>query len=62
MGFTEEGKLVTALRFTPGELADIFMANELYMASPDGKAQVEAMLEKHTTPATITIKGNWEKA
>lgn len=57
---TDEGKLITAWRMTDAERADLFMANELYGASPEGKAQLQAVLEKFGTPGTITIKGEWD--
>lgn len=59
MGFTDSGELITGWRITGTELADIFMANEMYAASPDGQDDVRGVLEQGT-PGSITISGNWE--
>lgn len=61
VGFTAEGKLVTAWRWTEAERADIFMANELHAASPDGQEQLRAALDSlPSIPGSITVSGYLE--
>lgn len=56
VGFTEDGKLITAYRLTEADKADIFMANEMYSASPECQEQWRAALESlPTTSGTFSF-------
>lgn len=58
VGFTADGQLVTAYRFTEADVADIGMAGEMYWASPAGQEQMRAFLDG-LPDATITVDGYW---
>lgn len=57
--FDHDGGVHFAFRWTDAELAEIYMANEMYAASPDGQESVRRALEG-LPRATIEISGTWD--
>lgn len=58
-GFTADGKLITAYRFTEADVADIGMASEMYAASPDGRERIRRFMDDLPT-VTGTFSGYWD--
>ncbi len=59
VGFTADGKLITAYRFTEADVADIGMASDLHAASPAGRAAYEQFLDGLPT-VSLTVEGYWD--
>lgn len=56
VGFTADGKLITAYRFTEADVADIGMASEMYAASPEGQERMRQFMDG-LPDATGTFSG-----